>query len=97
MFTIILLHGTASLTEDEYKKFSKSGIIIGGKFNTEEIARFVSEDLPDALDMLKNYQNTCVKHGSLYDVSEYALLYRSADRNNEKMAKTDKPTEKEQT
>lgn len=83
MFTIILLHGTALLTEEEYKKFAKNGIIIGGNFKTKEIARFVSDDMMDALDMLKGYHNTCIKRNGMYDVSEYALLYCKADIDNE--------------
>lgn len=81
--TIILKKGEATLTNDEYKRFSKGDTIFGIDSEPEELKRWVIEDGDDAKKELAKYRCAYVKRAECWDVKEYALEYCKYDEDGD--------------
>ena len=82
--TIILKHGYAQLTMEEYKRFRKGDSIFGNNSDPEEIARWSISDEDDARKELANHRNEYRSDGrSICRIDEYALEFCECDEDGE--------------
>ena len=75
--TIILKKGNASLTDNEYKNFTKGDTIFGNNSNPEELMRwdYSEENKIKANNELNKYRCLYNKNFDNYIIEEYALEY----------------------
>lgn len=83
--TIILLHNSASLTRQEWKKFEEGDLIFGADTNTTELKRWSIEQKAEAKAELAKYECSYNEHSnpSLVFIEEYALEYCLTDEDGE--------------
>ncbi len=82
--TIILLHGTASLTDSEYKEFDKGDTIWACPVEPEEIGRWNISDEAAAKEELTKYRCSYYhRNHNCWDIEEYALEYCRCDKDGE--------------
>lgn len=80
--TIILLHGNASLTHGEYRKFQKGDTVFGENCKPSELKRFDINDEEKAREELSKYRCT-YKCDNVCDIDEYALEYCECDEDGD--------------
>lgn len=78
--SIVLLHGEARLTKNEYKKFNQYDTINGADSDPITLKIWKIEEEEKALEELKKYRCEYKAYNEqLIDVSEYALEYCELD------------------
>lgn len=83
--TIILLHNSASITRQEWKKFEEGDLIFGADTNPTELKRWSIEQEAEAKAELAKYECSYITNSnpSLVFVEEYALEYCLTDEDGE--------------
>jgi len=82
--TIILLRGSESLTNNEYKRFEKGDTIFSSSADPEEIKRWSIEQKEEAKKELAKYECTYSRYNEyLINIEEYALEYCECDYEGE--------------
>lgn len=82
--TIILLKGTATLTNEELKKFNKGDLIWGENITTEELKRWSIEEEADAKKELAKHKCSYSRYNEyLTNIEEYALEYCEYDEDGD--------------
>lgn len=79
MNTIRLLKGYTTLTENEYKKFSKGDTIFGIDSDPKEIKRWSIEQEQEAKEELAKHACIYQKNTETLSIEEYALEYCECD------------------